>query len=127
RIKMCEGQGRAGAGRGTGWAADGATVTLSALKSNLAASLDLWADVLLHPSFPKEDFERIQRDSITRLKSAKLQPNSMGRRVLPLLAYGAGHPYGRLGGGGGTDALLPAITAEKIADYRSAWVKTNHS
>jgi len=126
-IQIVQEQERLGARVGTGSDSDAATVSLSALKANLAASLDLWADVLLHPSFPKEDFERIQRDSITRLKSAKLQPNAMGRRVLPLLAYGAGHPYGRLGGGGGTEQTLAAITTDKIASYWSTWFKPNNA
>ena len=126
-IQIVQEQERLGARVGTGSDSDAAFVSLSALKANLAASLDLWADVLLHPSFPKEDFERIQRDSITRLKSAKLQPNMMGRRVLPLLAYGAGHPYGRLGGGSGTEATLAAITTDKIASYWSTWFKPNNA
>src|SRR5262249_58066924 len=47
---------RLGARIGANAEQDGATVSLSALKSNLAASLDLFADLVLHPSFPKEEF-----------------------------------------------------------------------
>jgi zinc protease len=126
-MQIVEEQERLGARLGTGSDSDASFVSLSALKANLAASLDLWADVLLHPSFPKEDFDRIQRDSITRLKSSKLQPNAMGRRVLPLLTYGAGHPYGRLGGGGGTEASLASITTDKIAAYWKTWFKPNNA
>src|SRR5947207_13568280 len=37
---------------------DSSTVYLSSLKSKLEPSLALFSDVLLHPSFPQEDFAR---------------------------------------------------------------------
>jgi len=43
---------------------DISTVSLNALKQNLDASLAIMADVILHPSFPKEDFERLQKQTI---------------------------------------------------------------
>ena len=66
---------------------------------NLAPSLDLFADVLLNPSFPKADFERLRKEALVRLQSSKLEPASMAGRVLPPLLYGPQHAYGALGGG----------------------------
>ena len=40
---------------------DTSDVSLSALKSNLDPSLELYADVILHPSFPETDFRRQQK------------------------------------------------------------------
>jgi zinc protease len=106
---------------------DGSTVSLSALKNNLAASLDLFADVVLHPSFPKGEFDRIQKERIVGLQQSRTEPASMGRRVLPLLAYGAGHPYGRLGGGAGTESSLAALTPDELKKCWSTWFKPNHA
>jgi zinc protease len=106
---------------------DGATVSLSALKSNLPGSLDLFADVVLHASFPKDEFDRIQKETVVRLKASRLEANSMGRRVLPLLAYGASHPYGRLGGGEGTESSIAALNVDSLKSCWSTWARPNHA
>src|SRR5262245_66670576 len=82
-VEIGEIQERLGARLGTGAGDDSATLSLSALKANLAASLDRFADVLLNPSFPSSDFERIRKETLVRMLSSKLEPNAMAARVLP--------------------------------------------
>src|SRR4029077_4235894 len=105
---------------------DWATMSLSALASNLAPSLDLFADVLLNPSFPDADFQRLRKEAIVRLQSSKLEPTAMAARVLPPLVFGDNHPYGALGGGAGTEASLGALTTKALADYHARWFKPNN-
>ena len=42
---------------------DFSSVQLSALKSELDASLDVYADVILNPSFPEADFDRLKQQN----------------------------------------------------------------
>jgi zinc protease len=126
-VEIGELQERLGARLGAGAGDDLATLALSALKSNLAASLDLFADVLLNPSFPATDFERIRKETLVRMQSSKLEPNAMAARVLPPLVFGEGHPYGPLGGGSGTEASLAALTPAKLAEYHARWFKPNNA
>jgi zinc protease len=126
-VQIGEAQERLGARLNTGAGDDSATITLSALKANLGPSLDLFADVLLHPSFPTEDFERIRKETLVRMQSSKLEPNAMSQRVLPPLVYGKGHPYGALGGGSGTEATIGALSTKALADYWSTWFKPNNA
>src|SRR5262245_52386118 len=126
-VEIGEVQERLGARLGTGAGSDFASLSLSALKANLAASLDLFADVLLNPSFPGADFERIRKETLVRMQSSKLEPNAMAARVLPPLLFGEGHPYGALGGGRGTEETIGALTTKALADYHARWFKPNNA
>jgi zinc protease len=126
-VQIGEEQERLGARLNAGAGDDTATLSLSALKANLGRSLDLFADVLLNPSFPQADFERIRNETLVRMQSSKLEPNAMASRVLPPLLYGKGHPYGALGGGSGTEATIGALTTAALADYHSKWFKPNNA
>jgi zinc protease len=116
-TEIAELQGRLGARLGLGADDDWATISLSALAANLQPSLELLADVVLNPSFPKEDFERIRKEALVRMASAKLEPASMAARVMPPLLFGEGHVYGRLGGGNGTEETLAAMTTADLARF----------
>ncbi len=126
-VQIGQVQERLGARLSAGASDDSATLSLSALKANLEPSVELFADVLLHPSFPKEDFERIRKETLVRLQSSKLEPNSMASRVLPPLLYGEDHPYGSLGGGSGTEDSIAAFTTGALSEYWSRWFKPNNS
>jgi len=126
-VEISSLQGRLGARLGLGADDDWSTLSLSALRTNLAPSLDLFADVLLNPSFPKADFERLRKEALVRLSSSKLEPASMAGRVMPPLLYGPNHAYGALGGGAGTEASLAALTPEALAEYHQRWFKPNNA
>ena len=126
-VEIGEIQERLGARLGTGAGDDTASLSLSALKANLGPSLDLFADVLLNPSFPSEDFERIRKEALVRMQSSKLEPNAMAARVLPPLLYGQGHAYGALGGGSGTEASLAALTTQALSEYHAQWFRPNNA
>jgi zinc protease len=72
-----------GANLGSGSNLDMSTVSLSALKSNLDASLDILADVILNPSFPEADFARLQKLQIARIQREKVTPIQMALRIFP--------------------------------------------
>jgi zinc protease len=126
-VQISESQELLGARLSLNAGDDVSTVALSALAANLAPSLELFADVLLNPSFPDQDFERIRSEALVRMQSSKLEPNAMATRVLPPLLYGANHPYGALGSGNGTEATLAALTTKALRDYWSTWFKPNNA
>jgi len=61
-----------GANLSTGSNLDYCVVSLNALKTNLDPSLDLFADVILNPSFPENDFNRLKKICLYRYKEKKL-------------------------------------------------------
>ncbi|HEX4822796.1 MAG TPA: pitrilysin family protein [Candidatus Polarisedimenticolaceae bacterium] len=118
---------RLGANIGTGSNLDNSTVSLSALNANLDKSLDLFADIVLHPSFPETDFKRLQKQQIARIQREKSQPVGMALRVLPKLLYGNGHPYALPFSGSGYEDTVAKLTRDDLIKFHQTWFKPNNA
>jgi len=116
-----------GATLGTGSDLDVSTVFFSALDENLERSLDLFADVVLNPSFPEEDFRRLQRQRIAQIRQEKVQPFGMALRVFPALLYGEGHAYGSPMTGSGTEESVQQMTREDLQQFHGTWFRPNNA
>ena len=116
-----------GANLSTGSGLDMSSVSLSALKENLDPSLDLFAEVILHPSFPAADFQRLQRQRLAGIQREKVQPVSMALRVFPRLLYGQGHAYGNPLTGSGTTESVNSISRQDLINFHHTWFKPNNS
>ena len=106
---------------------DSMVARLSALKANLDASLDIFADVALNPSFPQADFLREQKQQLAAIEREKTEPQPLAMRVLPALIYGKGHAYSEPWTGSGTAASVSQLTREDMARFHAAWFKPNHA
>jgi zinc protease len=126
-LEISEETASLGAQVGVSSGLDGSTVTLSALKSNLDRSLDLYADVILHPAFPESDFRRQQKQQIAAIQREKVSPVPMALRVFPGLLYGANHAYGNPLTGSGTEDTVAKLTREDLVKFHEAWFKPNNS
>ena len=102
-------------------------VRLSALKSNLEPSLDLFADVVLNPAFPEPDFRRQQKQQLAAIQREKATPISMGLRVFPALLYGKSHAYGLPLTGSGSETGVSTLTREDLVKFHGTWFKPNHA
>jgi zinc protease len=54
------------------------------------------ADVVLRPTFPEAELDRLKKLEIAGLQRARQQPQNIALRVFPGKIYGADHPYGRI-------------------------------
>jgi len=111
----------------TGANLDWATVNLNVLKATMDQSLDIYADLILHPAFPQKEFERLQKDRIAGIQREKIQPQTMGMRVIPALIYGQGHPYGIPFTGSGTEASVAAMKREDLVRFHDTWFRPNNA
>ncbi|MGB8459655.1 MAG: insulinase family protein, partial [Candidatus Acidiferrum sp.] len=98
-------------------------VQLSALKSKLDPSLDLFADLILNPVFPAADFSRQQRLQLAAIQREKNTPIQMALRVFPGLIYGPGHAYGNPLTGSGTTTSVEKLTREDLVKFHEVWFK----
>lgn len=106
---------------------DNSYVTLNALKNNFDASLNLFADILLNPSFPQKDFERVQKEQLLDIQQEQAQPVTMGLRILPRLLYGKDHAYSNPFTGSGTEESVKKITRNDLIKFHQTWYAPNNA
>jgi zinc protease len=106
---------------------DFSRVRLSALKARLDPSLELFADVILNPSFPEADFKREQKLQLDAIEQEQKEPFSMAFRVFPRLIYGPGHAYGNSFTGSGTTPSVQKITRDDLVKFHATWYRPNNS
>src|SRR5438445_3054932 len=100
-------------------------VRLSALKAKLDDSLELYADVILNPSFPESDFARLQKQRLAAIEREKNTPVQMALRVFPALLYGKGHAYGNPLTGSGTSESVAKMTRNDLVKFHNVWFRPN--
>jgi zinc protease len=102
-------------------------ISLSALTSKLDPSLDLFADVVLNPSYPESEVKREQKLVLAGIEREQNTPATLALRVLPALLYGAGHPYGNPLTGSGTRESVARMTREDLVKFHDTWLRPNSS
>ena len=116
-----------GANLGTGSKLDVSSVSLEALKENLDASLDIYADVILNPTFPRPDFERLKKQRLAQIQQEKADPVGLALRIFPGLLYGADHAYANPWTGSGTEESTARIKRDDLVRFHQTWFKPNHA
>jgi zinc protease len=106
---------------------DGASVSMNVLKATMPKALDVYSDLLLHPAFPQNEFERLQKDRIATIQREKVSPQLTALRVLPNLLYGKGHAYALPFTGSGTEAAVARMTRDDLVKYYRTWFKPNNA
>ena len=125
-LQISDEQGVLGAQLGAYSNLDVSVVRLSALKAKLDPSLALYADVILNPAFPQEDFARQQKLQLAAIQREKVTGAAMALRVLPALLYGKGHSYGNPLTGSGTEESVAKLTRADLVRFHQTWFCPNN-
>ena len=96
---------------------DYSAVRLSAPVARLADALPLMADVVLRPTFPAAELERLRKERLTRLLQARDDPAAIIEIAFPRLVFGDKHRYGTAAGGGAAE--VKAMTLDDLAGVPS--------
>ena len=99
----------------SGW--DGSYVGLQCLETHLDASLDLAVDVLLRPTFPAADFDRIKGQTLAGLRADRRSADTLAYRTAIASLYPEGHPY-RISADG-TEETVSALGREDLARFHA--------
>jgi len=116
-----------GANLGAGSRLDVSMVSLSALRDQLDPSLELFADIVLHPAFRQADVDRLKKQRLAQIQREKADPVGLALRVFPRLVFGEGHAYSNPWSGSGTEASTRSITRADLVNFHQTWFKPNHA
>jgi len=125
-TQIAEQQERLGAGIGAGAGVDSSTVTLNALTANLQPSLDLLADLVLHPAFRESDVKRARDRRLADIAQSQASPRALASRSLNPILFGAGHPYGQPGDGLGDARSVAALSPEALRAAHDKWLRADN-
>lgn len=85
----------------------------SVLKKNNEKLLELMSDVLLHPKFTQEEFDKVLKQEKDGLESNKTDAGAIVGNLIARTVYGKNHPYGDVE----TDSTVMNIKLEDMQDY----------
>jgi zinc protease len=111
----------------TGSSLDLSFVRLRALSRNLAPSLDIFADVVLHPAFPQDMVDLAKRRRLAQIGQEKAQPVPVAQRVVPMLLFGSSHAYGNPLTGSGFERTVNALTRDDLVKWHRDWFYPNNA
>jgi len=126
-LEISEQLAQLGARLTTTSSVDDIILRLSSLKDKLDPALDIFADVVLNPTFPDADFRRQRSLQLNSIEREKATPMQMGLRVLPTLIYGKGHAYAEPLTGSGTVDSVSKLTRDDLLKFHATWFKANHA
>jgi zinc protease len=107
-----------GARIGAGSTLDTSYITLNAITSRLADSLELFSDVLL---------TRLKEQSLAAIQQQKSQPRGIASRLFPRLIYGDGHAYSNPFSGIGTEETVRSMTTDELRSFYRRWVRPDNA
>ncbi|MBX2875114.1 MAG: insulinase family protein, partial [Saprospiraceae bacterium] len=95
----------------------------SGLSRHTETILDLMADILLNPSFPEEEFDKLKKQTLSGIAIGKDDPGQMSNNVSSVVTYGADHPYGEIP----TEESISLTMVEDCKEYYNTYFHPNLS
>src|SRR5215475_3773713 len=98
-------------------------VTAGGLTENFEQIMELFADVILNPSFPAEDLNNLKNRAVAQLRFQRSQPGFLANEMFSKVMYGA-HPASRVAP---TQAQIQGLTPESLKQFHSSYYKPNNA
>ncbi|HKQ78205.1 MAG TPA: pitrilysin family protein [Blastocatellia bacterium] len=99
------------------------TVEAVGLTKNFDQIMELFADVILNPSFPAEDLNKLKNSHVARLRSQRSDPNFLANEMFSKVIYGL-HPESRVAP---TPAQIQELTPDLLRQFHAAYYKPNNA
>lgn len=99
------------------------TVTASGLKKHMALLLSIFADVVINPTFPKEELDKLLPQVIASIKQEKTRPMQLAMALSRMVLYGPDHPSAQRR----TEESVRSITVDDIRAFHSRYVRPNNA
>jgi predicted Zn-dependent peptidase len=96
---------------------DASAVRLNVPVARLRDALPVMSDVVMRPTFPEEELNRLRQERLTALLQAKDDAASVAPMAFARIVFGAMHRYGT--GAAGTEATLKGFTTQDLRSFHS--------
>jgi len=116
-----------GAEINAGSSLDTSYISLNSISGQLAGSLELFSDILLNPTFPEQELQRLKAQSVAAIQQQKSQPQGIASRLFPKLVYGEGHAYSNPFSGIGSEQSVQSMTVDELRAFYHRWVRPDNS
>lgn len=83
--------------------------------------LELMADVILNPTFPDEELEKIRKRTLSGIQAGKDDPDAISSNLVSKVVYGEDHPYGEVA----TEETVKNIKIDDLKEYHQTYFKPN--
>lgn len=93
----------------------------SSLKKHQKQLLEVVSDVLLNPTFPEEELEKLKKLQVQAIVSSKSSDAAIASNVKSALNFGPNHPFGEVI----SESSIESINAEMCKDYYNTFFKPN--
>lgn len=98
-------------------------ITATSLSKHADVVLDLMSDILFNANFPKEEFDKLVKQTLSGLASQKDDPGAISSEISGRLRYGNKHPYGETT----TEKSIQNITITDCIKYKDDFFKPGNS
>ena len=99
------------------------SASASSLRSNFPKVMALMSDVVLRPSLPSAELEKIRKQQMSALQASKDDPGAIASNVVNRVMYGKNHPYGDIE----TEETLMNVKLEDIKSFFNTYWKPNNA
>ena len=103
---------------------DATNVSISTLTKNLDQALNIYADVIVNPTFPEKELTGLRGRSLAGLQLQKTNANIIGNVAYSKVLYGNNHPYGRQLNG--NEKTLPGINRSDVVNFYEGTYRPNN-
>jgi len=99
------------------------TIYGSCILKHIPTLLEVLSQVVLNPTFPKDEFEKLKKRVISAIKSEKARPLSVGTALSKKVLYGEKHPYGKRK----TEESIEKITLDDVRTFFNKYFKPDYA
>lgn len=96
-------------------------VSASTLTSHMNKLLDIMSDIVINPVFRQEELDKIKKQTLSELATAKDEPETIAGRLEQALYYGKDHPYSEFE----TEETVGKVTLQMCRNYYNSFFKPN--
>ncbi|GAB1429476.1 hypothetical protein MASR2M18_03080 [Ignavibacteria bacterium] len=98
------------------------SVSGDALKKHLPILMEIFADVVMRPAFPQEEFDKLVAQNLASVKSQRGNAGQLAAAMARKVTYGMHHPYGRKA----TEESLNSITLDDVKKVHASFFIPNN-